>query len=294
MPPLSKSSALSLLLTLSLLFPSVSLAIEGSLGGDADTSGYGGGTSDTSDTSTGAPGPEAPDYSGENNGADSPSETGPGPGVSAEEAAANDQAKADAQTAASYGMNGTVDTNATSYGRQNGTIDDDQVAMSDGTVQSLSQGKAAADAIANANNIGAPVDPTATHNMYQGNPNTPAGNVVSNGTYTKGISGPAATVAKAEIVAGNNVQASAKALASGYTSVVNGVKDIAGAVTAATNPAKSQTYQQGLAQSFYSGPKGVSVTTDNQSYVNSTLGSNTGLNTAAQNAASNAGKYSYD
>nr|MBP6924663.1 hypothetical protein [Candidatus Paceibacterota bacterium] len=238
MPPLSKSSALSLLLTLSLLFPSVSLAIEGSLGGDADTSGYGGGTSDTSDTSTGAPGPEAPDYSGENNGADSPSETGPGPGVSAEEAAANDQAKADAQTAASYGMNGTVDTNATSYGRQNGTIDDDQVAMSDGTVQSLSQGKAAADAIAAANATGGYADPTATHAAYQDG-TASNGQVV--GSLTGAIGSPE-DVAKTEIQAQANISAAAAAVASGYTSVVNGVKDIAGAVTAATNPAKSQTY----------------------------------------------------
>ena len=297
---------LTILLITALVTPNITLALEGSLGGEADGSEYGGGTDGGTDTSGGDTSSGGdPGYSGD--GTDnSPSENGPGPGMGGADAEATSQAAADAQAASSYGMTGDVDVNATAQGRMDGTIDGDQVAMTDGSVASLSAGAAAADAISAANTIGGYVDNAATHAAYQDNPDMVPGTVVGSLTGTVGY--PAA-VARAEIdaaVTKSTVDAIAAINNSAATAYAATAKDLAGAISLATNPAAAMSkmdddrlsaiqdyrstitdanavsvnaYQQGLAQTSYSGPKGVP---------------SQGLNTAAQNAYSNIGKFSYD
>ena len=186
-------SLTALLLITSLITPSLAIAQEGETDG-SEASG------DSPSESGPGPGMGSGEsgYAGGSTG-DSPSEGGPGPGAGGADAEATNQAAADAETAAGYGMTGDVDVNATADARMSGTIDNDQVAMSDGTVQSLSAGAAAADAISDAALIGGgdTVDNAATHAGYQDGSVAP-GEVVGNLT---GAIGPAADVVRAEIAA---------------------------------------------------------------------------------------------
>ena len=295
----------ALLLITTLITPSLAIAQSDA---DSDSSGYSGASDSADSPSESGPGPGMGSgesgYAGGSTG-DSPSEGGPGPGAGGADAEATNQAAADAETAAGYGMTGDVDVNGTADARMSGTIDNDQVAMSDGTVQSLSAGAAAADAISAAAEVGGYVDTTATHASYQNDPDMTPGTVV--GALTGTIGYPAA-VAKAEInaaVAKASVEdaavgainksaaaayaATAKNIAQAYQQAAQsmqqaGVLGLSGktvANTSVTTPGTVASYQAGWAQSSYSGPKGVT-----------TPGS--GLNQAAQNAYNNIGQYSYD
>jgi|GEM_PF-5372108 len=305
-------SLTALLLITSLIIPSTVIALEGAAGGEADGSEYGGGGADTGGSTSGPAGESSSEGSGSDSDSggysgdgtsDSPSESGPGPGVGGADAEATNQAAADAATAEGYGMNGDVDVNATAEARMSGTIDSDQVAMTDGTVQSLSAGAAAADAISAAAEVGGYVDTEATHAAYQDSDMTP-GTVVGSLTGTIGYP---ARVARAEINAAATVAArdaaavsainnsaatayaaTAKDIAQAYQQAAQsmqqaGVLGLSGKTVSNNTDVSAQVsvsdYQEGMAQTSYSGPKGVSTQ---------------GLNQAAQDAYNNLGKYSYN